>query len=135
MARILIAEDDPTSRIICYKIVEKLGHTPLVSPDGEHAYQTLLADNRIDILITDVMMPKMDGKMLIKTLRGHSELASLPIIIMSAVVGVEDISDMIKFDADLFLQKPINSEDVADYIERCLSINRKITGWASSGAD
>jgi len=135
MARILIAEDDPTSRIICYKIVEKLGHIPLVSPDGEHAYQTLLADNRIDILITDIMMPKMDGKALIKTIRGHSELANLPVIIMSAVVGIEYISDMLKFGADLFLSKPINSDDVADYIERCLSINREMTGWDSRGID
>ncbi|MBF0480404.1 MAG: response regulator [Desulfovibrionaceae bacterium] len=128
MARILIAEDDPTSRIVCYKIVEKLGHIPLASPDGKHAYQTLLSDNRIDVLITDIMMPVMDGRALIMTLRGHTELIDLPVIIMSAVVGIEDISDLLRLGADLFLPKPINGADVKDYIERCLCGSRKKTG-------
>ena len=125
MARILIAEDDPTTRMICYKVVEKLGHVPIVSPDGEHAYQTLLADNNIDIVITDVMMPRMDGRMLIQTLRGHSKFAKLPGIIMSAVVAVDDIADMLKLGANLFLPKPVNINDVADYIERCLAGNQE----------
>jgi len=135
MARILIAEDDITSRVICYKMVEKLGHIPIASPDGEHAYHTLTSNNNIDILITDIMMPNMDGRVLIHTLRGQSELASLPIIIMSAVVGVEDIADLLKLGADLFLPKPIDRNDLTDYIERCLNINRKIKVWASNGID
>ena len=128
VARILIAEDDSVSRIICYKIVEKLGHTPLLSPDGKHAYQTLVSNNKIDLLITDVMMPEMDGRALIKTLRGHSTLAGLPVIIMSAGVGVEDIADLLKLGADLFLPKPVDKNDVEDYIERCLGMDRSYTG-------
>lgn len=120
MARILIAEDDMFSRKVCYKLLEKMGHTPICSPDGKHAYQALLADNSIDLLITDIMMPEMDGRTLIKTLRGQSNLSKLPIIIMSAVVSMADISGLIRLGADYFLPKPIDKDILLEYIETCL---------------
>ena len=120
MARILIAEDDPIGRKVCYSLVEKMGHIPLASPDGKHAYQTLISDNCIDLLITDIMMPEMDGRALIKTIRGNSNLAKLPVIIMSAVVGLSEIEDLLKLGADLFLPKPIDCNVIAEYIVRCL---------------
>ena len=120
MARILIAEDDMFSRKVCYKLIDKMGHIPICSPDGKHAYQTLLSDNNIDLLITDIMMPEMDGRALIKTLRGNSELSKLPIIIMSAVVSMADISDLIRLGADYFLPKPIDKDILLEYIETCL---------------
>ena len=123
MARILIAEDDNFSRKICYKLIDKMGHTPICSPDGKHAYQTLLADNNIDLLITDIMMPEMDGRTLINTIRGHSSFSKLPIIIMSAVVSLTDISAFIKQGADFFLPKPMDKDNLIEYVERCLRLN------------
>lgn len=120
MARILIAEDDQISRKLCFKIIERIGHIPLCSPDGKHAYQTLLSDNSIDLLITDVMMPEMDGIALIKTIRGHSSFTNLPIIIMSAVAGVEYIDGLLGIGANLFLPKPIDTDHLVEYVERCL---------------
>lgn len=120
MARILIAEDDMLSRQLCMKLIDKMGHIPFCSPDGKHAYQTLLANNEIDLLITDIMMPEVDGRDLIKTIRGNSSFEKLPVIIMSAVVGVTDIADLLKLGADLFLPKPVNSKLLAEYVERSL---------------
>lgn len=123
MARILIAEDDMFSRKICYKLIGKMGHIPICSPDGKHAYQTLLSDNSIDILITDIMMPEMDGRALINVVRGTSNFSNLPIIIMSAVVSLTDISAFIKQGADFFLPKPIDNDNLIEYVERCLRLN------------
>ncbi len=123
MARILIAEDDMFSRKVCFKLIDKMGHTPICSPDGKHAYQTLLSDNSIDLLITDIMMPEMDGRTLIKTLRGNSSFMKLPLIIMSAVVSIAEIDDLIKLGADFFLPKPIDSKHLTEYVERCLKFN------------
>lgn len=125
MARILIAEDDMFSRKVCYKLLDKMGHTPICSPDGKHAYQTLLADNSIDLLITDIMMPEMDGKALINTIRGHSSFSQLPIIIMSAVVSLSDISGFNKQGADFFLPKPIDRDYLIEYVEKCLDYNSR----------
>lgn len=120
MAKVLIAEDDRISQKLAVKIVEELGHTAFVSPNGKHAYDALKAANDFDMLLTDIMMPKMDGQQLIKTLRGDQEFRDFPIIIMSAVVGMAEISDLLKLGATLFLAKPLSKDDMQGYIGRCL---------------
>ncbi len=121
MAKILIAEDDRISQKLAVKIVEELGHTAFVSPHGKHAYETLTACNDFDLLMTDIMMPEMDGQQLITTLRGDQQFEDMPIIIMSAVVGMSDISNLLKLGATLFLAKPLDRKEVQGYISRCLN--------------
>jgi CheY-like chemotaxis protein len=120
MAKILIAEDDRISQKLAVKIVEELGHTAFVSPHGKHAYEALTACNDFHMLLTDIMMPEMDGQQLIKTLRGDQQFMNFPIIIMSAVVGINDISNLLKLGATLFLAKPLDREELQSYISRCL---------------
>ena len=121
MAKILIAEDDRISQKLAVKIVEELGHTAFVSPNGRHAYEALMACNDFDLLMSDIMMPEMDGQQLITTLRGDQQFKELPIIIMSAVVGIRDISALLKLGATLFLAKPLDRKELQGYIGRCLS--------------
>lgn len=120
MARILIAEDDPSAQVVVSKFVEKLGHIPVVSPDGKHAYETLQATNDFDLLVTDVMMPKMDGRELIRIIRNNPVFEKLPVIIISAVIGINDISDLLEEGATFFLSKPLNREDFEEYVKRCI---------------
>lgn len=120
MAKILIAEDDRISQKLAAKIVEEMGHTAFVSPHGKHAYEALTAANDFDMLLTDIMMPEMDGQQLIKTLRGDQQFEDLPIIIMSAVVGISDISNLLKLGATLFLAKPLDKKELQGYLSRCI---------------
>jgi CheY-like chemotaxis protein len=120
MAKILIAEDDRISQKLALKIIEDLGHSGFVSPHGRHAYEALTACNDFDLLMTDIMMPEMDGQQLIKTLRGDQQFMNFPIIIMSAVVGMNEISNLLQLGATLFLAKPLDRKDLQDYITRCL---------------
>ncbi|MEF2144257.1 MAG: response regulator [Desulfovibrionaceae bacterium] len=119
MKRILIAEDDRISQRLARTIVESLGHTAFVSPNGKHAYDALKAENNFDLLITDIMMPEMDGRQLIQTLRGDSELRKMPVIIMSAVVGINDIANLLELGASRFLPKPLIQEELQESICRC----------------
>ncbi len=121
MTKILIAEDDATAQKIMVEYVERMGHVAFVSPNGRHAYETLLACNDIELLVSDIMMPEMDGRQLIKTIKGNSKLSDLPIIIISAVIGVSDISDLLELGANFFLQKPMKREDFEEYLNRCLN--------------
>ncbi|MCP4714551.1 MAG: response regulator [Deltaproteobacteria bacterium] len=120
MARIIIAEDDPPTQIIVARTIEKLGHCAYISPNGEHAYEALKANNKFELLISDVMMPKMDGRQLIKTLRGSSEFKTLPVIIMSAVVRYKEIADLLELGASYFLPKPLDINDLKENINRGL---------------
>ncbi len=121
MAKILIAEDDATTQILVAKYVEKMGHSAFISPHGRHAYETLIANKDFNLLVSDIMMPEMDGRQLIKTIKGNSSLRDLPIIIISAVIGVSDISDLLELGANFFLQKPMKREDFEEYVNRCLN--------------
>ena len=120
MAKILIVEDDAVSLKLAKSIVEGCGHTVFASPNGRHAYETLTADNRFDLLITDVLMPVMDGRELIKTLRADPRFEGLPVAIMSAAVSVGEISDLLKLGATWFLAKPLQRKDLEHYLHRCL---------------
>lgn len=121
MKRILIAEDDRISQRLAKTIVESFGYTAFVSPNGKHAYEALKAENAFDLLITDIMMPEMDGRQLIQTLRGDTELRKMPVIIMSAVVGVNDISSLLELGASRFLAKPLVQEELQESIARCFA--------------
>lgn len=120
MAKVLIAEDDRISQKLAMKIVEEMGHTAFVSPHGKHAYEALMANNEFDMLLTDIMMPEMDGRQLIQTLRGDQQYMDFPIIIMSAVVGISEISNLLRMGATLFLAKPLDRKELQEYISRCL---------------
>lgn len=120
MAKILIAEDDRVSQKLAASLVENEGHAAFVSPNGRHAYEALKV-NSFDLLLTDIMMPEMDGRQLILTLRGDTALRRMPVIIMSAVVGVGEIAELLKTGATFFLAKPLSTEDLREYLRRSLS--------------
>ncbi|HBE95469.1 MAG TPA: response regulator [Desulfovibrio sp.] len=120
MAKILIAEDDRISQKFAAGLVENEGHTAFVSPNGRHAYEALKV-NSFDLLLTDIMMPEMDGRQLILALRGDAALRRMPVIIMSAVVGVGEIAELLKTGATFFLAKPLSAEDLREYLRRGLN--------------
>ena len=120
MKKILIAEDDRISQELLVKFIEDMGHIAFVSPHGKHAYEALKAGNRFDLLITDVMMPEMDGKQLVQTLRGDLEFVDFPIIIISAVIGVAEISRLLELGASWFMGKPVSKDELQEYVGQCL---------------
>lgn len=120
MAKILIAEDDRVSQKLAASLVENEGHAAFVSPNGRHAYEALKV-NSFDLLLTDIMMPEMDGRQLILALRGDATLRRLPVIIMSAVVGVGEIAELLKTGATFFLAKPLSAKDLREYLQRGLA--------------
>ncbi|MBI9076746.1 MAG: response regulator [Desulfatibacillum sp.] len=122
MAKILIAEDDLITRKVLYKIVEGMGHSVIMSPNGRHAWETLETNSDIAMLITDVMMPEMDGRELIELVRGKEEYQNLPIIIISAVVGPKAVANLLKMGATLFLSKPLKVDETRKYIERWVEV-------------
>lgn len=128
MAKILIAEDDPTAARILTRVVERMGHWGFVSPHGRHAWEALLANPDIDLLVTDVMMPEMDGRQLVRVCRGHTQVSTMPIIIMSAVVTPREISDLLDLGVTWFMAKPLDVKLVREAIDRCLEPSQVSAG-------
>ncbi len=125
MIKILIAEDDTIVQKIVSSVVEGMGYAAIISPNGKHAYEMLKENRDINLLITDIMMPEMDGKQLIRTLRGDSGFKDLPVIIMSAVAGINQISGLLDLGASMFQPKPLDVKVLKHHITSCLEYEEK----------
>jgi DNA-binding response OmpR family regulator len=109
--RILVADDDAWILRMVTTVLEKRGYTVETAHDGEEAYIKALASPP-DLLITDVMMPKMDGWTLIKALRSRHEFAFVPVIFLTALGSDDDRIRGFRLGADDYLPKPFRFEEL-----------------------
>jgi CheY-like chemotaxis protein len=120
MARILIVEDDEGCRLLAGEVVLDLGHIPIYSADGQHAWETLEIDPTIALVVTDVMMPRMDGRELLDKMRGATRLQRIPVIVISAVVGPREISRLLEHGATRLQAKPLDMIEFRENIQAAL---------------
>ena len=109
--RILVADDDAWILHMVTTVLEKRGYQVETASDGEEAYQKAIA-RPPDLLITDVMMPKMDGWKLVKTLRTRAEFVLVPVIFLSALSSDDDRIRGFRLGADDYLPKPFRFEEL-----------------------
>ena len=82
-ARILVVDDSPTIRKVVGAILEARSYTALLASDGQEALE-LLATEKVDLVLLDFVMPRMNGYQFCRELRAHPELKTLPVVLMSA---------------------------------------------------
>jgi CheY-like chemotaxis protein len=109
--RVLIVDDDPWILRMVSTLLEKRGYTIATASDGEEGL--MRADQmKPDLIITDVMMPKLDGWQLVRALRSRPELALVPVIFLTALGGEEDRIRGFRLGADDYLPKPFRFEEL-----------------------
>jgi CheY-like chemotaxis protein len=109
--RVLIVDDDPWILRMVSTLLEKRGYAIATAGDGEEGL--MRADQlRPDLIITDVMMPKLDGWSLVRALRSRPELALVPVIFLTALGGEEDRIKGFRLGADDYLPKPFRFEEL-----------------------
>ena len=117
MFRILIAEDDPsTARLLC-AIVKRAGYEPLIAADGVQALE-MLDHNHIDLLLCDVMMPRMDGFTLTRTIRESGSM--LPILMLTAKDMPQDKHTGFIVGTDDYMTKPPDRQELVLRIKALL---------------
>ena len=120
MKKVLVVEDDIVSRMMLSKLVESMGHIVIQSSDGRKALEVLRDNLDIDLLIADFMIPDLNGRELTRIIRSNEKYAELPIIIVSGVVKLKEISDVLELGASLFLPKPIDGNQLKEHVARLL---------------
>jgi DNA-binding response OmpR family regulator len=108
---VLVADDDAWILRMVSTVLEKRGYSVETASDGEDALQRALARTP-DLLITDVMMPRMDGWSLVRQLRLHSDLALLPVIFLTALSSEDDRIRGFRLGADDYVTKPFRFEEL-----------------------
>jgi len=125
LARVLIVDDDPQERSDLARIVTALGYIPEVAGDGEEALEKLGA-NPVDAIVTDLMMPRMDGYTLLKTLLGRGDLT--PAVVLTGLGSIREALGIIHdLRAFWFLEKPAQQAILAPLLERAIRQKTLIT--------
>src|SRR5207245_10460425 len=103
--RILIVDDDAWILKMVSTVLDKRGYAIDTAQDGAEALEKVQA-HAPDLIVTDVMMPRMDGWALIRTLRSREQTAFVPVIFLTALGSDDDRIRGFRLGADDYLPKP-----------------------------
>lgn len=106
---VLLVEDDPALRRYLEVVLDRHGYAVLSAGDGLEAMKFLLTA-RVDVIVTDALMPNLDGYELCRFVRNSEHLAHLPIILLSALDPRNTTDESEQVNA--FLAKPVSPEDL-----------------------
>lgn len=118
--KVLICDDSSTDRKITKKVLESQDWIETVeAPSAKDALNILERDNSVDLIVSDIMMPDMDGFRLARSIREKGY--DIPIIAMSARMEPADRKKMNASGMNAFIQKPINQQLLVDKIDELIS--------------
>ena len=120
---ILIVEDNEELLSMLSKLFSQK-YNVLKAYNGKEAFDILAADNKIDIVVTDMMMPIMDGVELTRSIHTNPATNTLPVVMLTAKRDDEDRAEAYRAGADAYITKPFNTSVLLARVENLLS-NRK----------
>ncbi|MBE9581113.1 MAG: response regulator, partial [Proteobacteria bacterium] len=110
--RVLIAEDDKTSRRVLEAALLKWGYEVVAACDGNEAWELISAPDSPDLLILDWMMPEIDGVELCRRIRQHDENAPKYVILLTALGGKQGIVWGLEAGANDYITKPFDNDEL-----------------------
>ncbi|NOY92502.1 MAG: response regulator [Deltaproteobacteria bacterium] len=119
--RILIAEDDADLARMLKMLLKSMGDVR-TAEDGMDAYGQMRGGFLPDLLITDVMMPRMDGISLVRRMKQDKDLARIPVLILTAKHQPRDVIAGINAGAKHYLTKPFKQHELLEKVRHALGI-------------
>jgi len=109
--KLLVADDDPTSRLIAEVMLKTLGHDSLIVANGTDAWEAFVSWHP-DTVISDLMMPGMTGLDLCRAIRSHPRGASTYFIVVTRLGALHEVHQGMIAGADDYLVKPLDTDDL-----------------------
>jgi CheY-like chemotaxis protein len=109
---ILVVDDEPALLRLMEFVLDRQGYRLVTATNGEEALEQARA-SRPDVIVLDIMMPKLDGYQVAEALRADAELSGIPIIMLSAKAQEEDIERGVEAGVDRYITKPFSPEELA----------------------
>ena len=125
--KILVADDEPPIVRLMEFILGRHGHQMLSAVNGEQAL-AMVREHDPDIVLLDIMMPRIDGYEVARTLRADPKYAHLPIIMLSAKAQDEDIQKGIEVGVDEYITKPFSPDHLVHVVNDHMSRAKKSDG-------
>lgn len=123
--KILIVEDDSSVRETLVDLIETLGYQHSTAKDGAEGL-ILVKNHRPSLIISDIMMPRMDGFELLKALKSDPGLCTIPVILLTARVEPESRLRGFENGADAYVTKPFNLQELAYQISNLLTLKENL---------
>ncbi len=112
---IMIVDDEEMMRNLLDKILSREGYNIIAANDGVHALE-VLNENHVDLIISDMKMPRMNGFELLKHVK--TDYPDIGIIIMTAYGDTYTVKDALLLGADEYITKPFKSYEISLVVER-----------------
>jgi len=120
--RILIAEDDADLARMLKMLLKTMGDVR-TAEDGMDAYGQMRAGFLPDLLITDVMMPRMDGLALVRRMKQDKDLSRVPVLMLTAKHTPRDVITGINAGAKHYLTKPFKQQELLEKVRHVLGVS------------
>jgi two-component system chemotaxis response regulator CheY len=117
---ILIVEDSKTVRNLVAFIMKKEGYKVTAAEDGLDGLEKLYSMERVDLIISDVNMPRMDGFTFIRNVREQEAFRDVPIVVLSTEGQDKDIRTGLGLGANLYMVKPAQPEQMVRNVRMLL---------------
>lgn len=115
--RVLIAEDEPNIVESLSFMLRRAGYDVASVLDGEAALAALRA-HRIDLMILDLMLPRLSGFEVLKAVKADPALQSIPVLILTAKGQAQDRRLAVEIGVDAFMTKPFSNQELMDEVRR-----------------
>jgi CheY-like chemotaxis protein len=115
--RVLVADDDPVILRLIQVNLELEGYQVLTANNGEEAVETATAEHP-DLVILDIMMPRMDGYQACEQLKADAATRNIPIVFLSAKAQQADIEKGKSYGVQEYLTKPFDPTELLDVVDR-----------------
>jgi DNA-binding response OmpR family regulator len=118
--RILLVEDDRFLRRACEASLRQRGFTVIAAADGEEGLRQARAE-RPDLILLDLLMPKLAGVEVLRALKADPEAKSIPVLILSNSSRAQDVSEVISLGAvDYWVKADLSLKELGDRVARLL---------------
>jgi CheY-like chemotaxis protein len=122
---VLIVEDNPISAKVLEHTLDKYGYETLTAHDGDQALEYLESHPEIQLLITDIMMPKTNGVELVRKIKERYEWSELPILVCTSLKATS-INNAIPMQGWKYLFKPIKADSLMQMVKEAISQQRAV---------